>query len=55
MIISEKQIMRLILLAKNFQVYLIGCEDFECSWGKEASKLLDEIRNQQSEELKEIK
>lgn len=51
MIISEKQLLELILIAKTFRHSLIENKDFENPYGRFISKLLDEIRNQQSDEL----
>ena len=53
MIISEKQIMSLIITVKHFTMYLQEKQDFNV-YGKSACQLLDEIREQQSEELKVI-
>lgn len=56
MIISEKQIMQLIMKTDKFMRKLWDCDNF-VPYGemKETMDLLQQIQNQQSEELKEIK
>lgn len=52
MIISEKQIMKLIALANAYSSELITNREYDLV--HEIQKLLSEIHKQQSEELKEI-
>lgn len=52
--ISEKQILALILLAKNYQQYLMQLNDFDNPMGKFVSCLIDDIREQQSDALKDL-
>lgn len=57
MIISEKQIMGLMTLVRNYMVYLVIMPESNDTKKQfiQASELVDEITNQQSRELKEIK
>lgn len=54
MIISEKQIMHLMLIAKDAVHLALDKGDNWNGWAHSVSQLLDTINNQQSEELKDF-
>lgn len=54
MIISEKQIMYLINIAHDAKNLVLEKGDNWHKWAEEVSRLIDNINNQQSEELKVI-
>lgn len=53
MIISERQIIQLLIIANNFMSAPLSNDFDACK--KQVATLLDQINNQQSDELKEIK
>lgn len=57
MLISEKQIMQLICIANQLLIILSGSKNSESikNMYNSINKLLDEIANQQSEKLIEVK
>ncbi len=59
MIISERQIMQLISLLhearKTISIARIGMPDFGMEFSDNSANILNEINNQQSSELQEVK
>jgi hypothetical protein len=53
MIISERQLLQLMLIAKGWLENMKAKDDYNLQ-GKAIAVLLDEVRNQQSDELKVI-